>query len=299
MNSTHSRRLRNPHVHEEKQKEPFFSHASQREQRPFFGNQQSKGQAVQTKLTIGKPGDRYEQQADQVANQVVDNHSQVPGLQQQELESIQRITLMTPAEDEKLGTAEARMEKDKLIQEKVQMRGEQEERKKEVQAKEEEEEVQAQQEEEEEELQPKQEEERVQAQQEGEEEEAIQAQQEGEEESVQAKTEAAGNVASPGVTKKLKQSADGGQPLTGDILVEMEQAFGANFSNVIIHTDADAVLLNKKLHSQAFTRGHDIYFNQGKYRPETSAGKKLLAHELTHVIQQCGRKLGAKHKPSK
>jgi len=71
---------------------------------------------------------------------------------------------------------------------------------------------------------------------------------------------------------------------------EMEKGFGADFSNVTIHTDANAENLSKQLGAQAFTTGNDIYFNEGKYDPNTKQGKHLLAHELTHTIQQNGSK---------
>jgi len=256
--SAYSRRLRNAHLHGEKQKESFFSHSSDRDQKPFFNTPQTSAQPIQAKLAIGKPDDQYEQEADRVASKVVAKSAQSPDVQQQEADSVQR------------STAEGRMEKDKLIQEKIQKMDVQEE---EVQAKQEEEEVQTK---EEDELQAKQEEEEVQAKQD-------------EEEPVQAKSEA-GRVASNGVTQKIKSSAGGGRPLSGEALAGMERAFGADFSRVRIHTDADAVQLNKQLRSQAFTRGQDVFFNEGKYRPETSEGRLLLAHELTHVIQQCGRR---------
>jgi hypothetical protein len=68
----------------------------------------------------------------------------------------------------------------------------------------------------------------------------------------------------------------------------MENRFGNNFSDVKIHTGNDAVQMSKELNAQAFTVGSDIYFNSGKYAPEASDGKHLLAHELTHVVQQSG-----------
>jgi hypothetical protein len=66
----------------------------------------------------------------------------------------------------------------------------------------------------------------------------------------------------------------------------MGSAFAADFSGVSIHTDEKAAQMSKDLHAQAFTYGNDIYFNSGKYNTDTSAGKHLLAHELTHVVQQ-------------
>ncbi|MBK9492218.1 MAG: DUF4157 domain-containing protein, partial [Haliscomenobacter sp.] len=63
---------------------------------------------------------------------------------------------------------------------------------------------------------------------------------------------------------------------------EMENSFGVDFSQVNIHTDGEAVQLNKDLGAHAFTHGKDVYFNAGKYNPDNSSGKHLLAHELTH-----------------
>jgi hypothetical protein len=70
---------------------------------------------------------------------------------------------------------------------------------------------------------------------------------------------------------------------------QMEQAFGTDFSGVNIHTDKQSASLNKEMHSIAFTNGKDIYFAEGHYNPDSSSGKALLAHELTHVIQQTGK----------
>jgi hypothetical protein len=67
---------------------------------------------------------------------------------------------------------------------------------------------------------------------------------------------------------------------------EMESGFGADFSDVNIHTGSDAAQMSKQMGAHAFTKGSDIYFNEGKYQPATTQGKLLLAHELTHTIQQ-------------
>lgn len=66
----------------------------------------------------------------------------------------------------------------------------------------------------------------------------------------------------------------------------LEQAFGSSFENVHIHTDAEADELNRSMQARAFTVGSDIYFRQDAYAPESTSGQRLLAHELTHVIQQ-------------
>ena len=65
-------------------------------------------------------------------------------------------------------------------------------------------------------------------------------------------------------------------------------SFGADFSNVRVHTDAGADNLNRSLDARAFTTGQDIFFRQGEYDPGSSKGSKILAHELTHVLQQRG-----------
>src|SRR5690606_34506170 len=66
----------------------------------------------------------------------------------------------------------------------------------------------------------------------------------------------------------------------------MDNAFSYDFSRVRVHTDTNAMSMNKEVNAKAFTHGHDIYFNEGEYNPHTTEGKRLLAHELTHVIQQ-------------
>ncbi len=88
------------------------------------------------------------------------------------------------------------------------------------------------------------------------------------------------------IREKLDLSKSSGETLSGNTRVFMEKRLGTDFSNVKIHNNSDSVNLNRQLNSQAFTNGNNIYFNQGRYNPETSQGKHLLAHELTHVIQQ-------------
>jgi hypothetical protein len=59
---------------------------------------------------------------------------------------------------------------------------------------------------------------------------------------------------------------------------------------VRIHTDSNAAYLARRVNARAFTLGRDVVFGSGQYSPETSDGKKLLAHELTHTVQQSGQK---------
>ncbi|NOQ72221.1 MAG: DUF4157 domain-containing protein [Crocinitomix sp.] len=82
----------------------------------------------------------------------------------------------------------------------------------------------------------------------------------------------------------LNQST--GSPMDSGTMSYMENGFGTDFSGVKIHTGATANNLSNQIQAKAFTTGNDIYFNQGEYNPSTNSGKHLLAHELTHTIQQ-------------
>lgn len=87
----------------------------------------------------------------------------------------------------------------------------------------------------------------------------------------------------------------GGSPLPADTKSEMEAAFGRNLSAVRIHTDAHAAEANQGMHAQALAVGQHIFFNRGQFNPTTKAGKRLLAHELTHTLQQSGQSKGIQH----
>ena len=78
----------------------------------------------------------------------------------------------------------------------------------------------------------------------------------------------------------------GGSPLPAAVRSHMEPRFGANFSNVRIHTGAAAARQSANLNAKAFTVGEHIFFGRDKFQPQSSSGKELIAHELTHTIQQ-------------
>jgi hypothetical protein len=78
----------------------------------------------------------------------------------------------------------------------------------------------------------------------------------------------------------------GGQPLDTPTRHFMESRFGSDFGDVRVHTDPKASESAKAVSAQAYTVGSDIVFQSGTYAPETGAGKHMLAHELTHVVQQ-------------
>ena len=79
------------------------------------------------------------------------------------------------------------------------------------------------------------------------------------------------------------------RPLDSSTLGFMQARFGRDFGAVRVHTDADAAASAAAIAANAYTAGNDIAFAQGQYLPETAAGQRLLAHELTHVLQQTSR----------
>ena len=97
-----------------------------------------------------------------------------------------------------------------------------------------------------------------------------------------------GFTVTPDIEARLQSSQGGGSPLLGPVRQFMEPRFSADFRDVKVHADAEADRLNRSLQARAFTTGRDLYFKRGEYSPATSAGQKLIAHELTHVVQQTG-----------
>src|SRR5687767_1783366 len=77
-----------------------------------------------------------------------------------------------------------------------------------------------------------------------------------------------------------------GRALEGPVREQMEGHFGQNLGAVLLHTDALAAASARAVGAEAYTVGRDVGFGQGRYRPQTSEGMRLLAHELTHTVQQ-------------
>ncbi|MBX9257744.1 DUF4157 domain-containing protein, partial [Desmonostoc muscorum CCALA 125] len=111
-----------------------------------------------------------------------------------------------------------------------------------------------------------------------------------------------GMAANPDLEASINQARGGGQPIADNIREPMEQAFGADFSGVKVHIDSQSDELNQSIQARAFTTGQDVFFRQGEYNPGSRGGQELLAHELTHVVQQNGgmveRSLFANETPS-
>ena len=83
-------------------------------------------------------------------------------------------------------------------------------------------------------------------------------------------------------------AASGGEAFDGSTRSSMEPLFSHDFSNVRIYHDSEADQLSRKLGATAFTTGNDIFFRSGAYSPSSQSGQQLIAHELTHVVQQEG-----------
>ncbi len=222
------------------------SHSSRTKEDTFFKS------SVQTKLAIGKPGDQYEREADHTADNVVDRLKE-PSKQDAQPGFFSPKPVVQPKQDtirtkEADGDEQEQESQEEPIVESVTPL------------------VQTS-------LSP---------------EESVQAkceECEGEETaSVQRKEES--SVKTTSISDQLNASKGGGQPMDNRTQAEMSNGFGADFSNVRVHTDANAVQMSRDLGAQAFANGSDIYFNEGKYDPESDSGKHLLAHELTHTIQQ-------------
>lgn len=175
---------------------------------------------IQPKLKVGQPGDKYEQEADRVAERVM-KMSETNSVQMQPEEEEEKIQMQPLEEEEKLQMKCSSDNRDFAIQK----------------------------------MSP-------------------------------------GNAGSVPVSdqifNQIGSTKGNGKSLDGQTQSFMAGRFGGDFGNVKIHTDQTAVSLNRQLNAQAFTVGNDIYFNEGKYNPSGDAGRKLLAHELTHTIQQGG-----------
>ncbi|WP_437823689.1 eCIS core domain-containing protein [Tenacibaculum mesophilum] len=233
-----------------------------RDKKPEANNVQAKDKKkdlfIQPKLAFGRKGDQYEVEADNMADKVVGNNNEANSIQKKENEEeIQQKPLAS--------------EVTPLVQK--------------TESSEEEQPVQSKQEEES--IQKKEEKETIQSKcDDCEKEEKVQKQEE--EEAVQSKSENNASASNqPSFESKLK-GGNGGKKMDGQTKSEMESGFGADFSHVNIHNDSEAAQMSQEIGAQAFTHGNNIYFNEGKYNPNSKEGKHLLAHELTHTIQQKG-----------
>ncbi|MEA5418402.1 DUF4157 domain-containing protein [Spirulina sp. CCNP1310] len=105
---------------------------------------------------------------------------------------------------------------------------------------------------------------------------------------MQAQGNLGGGAVSADVEAGIQEAKGGGQALDAGLQESMGQAMGADFSGVRIHANAQSNQLNTAIQAKAFTTGQDVFFRQGEYNPGNSQGQELIAHELTHVVQQSG-----------
>jgi len=249
------------------------------------------GPKIQRKLKTGTVGDKYEVEADSVADKVVNNKPSAGGLlqskEQVQQKPISETISSVQAKEMKEEDKSVQKKSDKEEDKKVQKKSDKKEEEKPVQKKEKEEEKPLQKKSDKEEEKPVQakcaeceKEDKVQKKDKKEEEKPVQKKGQNSETEIQNND----------LEGKLDSSKGSGTGLDKKTKREMESGFGSDFSNVKIHTDANAVQMSQELGAQAFTNGNDVYFNEGKYNPGSKEGKHLLAHELTHTVQQTGAK---------
>jgi len=89
---------------------------------------------------------------------------------------------------------------------------------------------------------------------------------------------------------QIQSQKGGGQAMDGGDRAFFESRFGQDFSDVKVHNGGDSAAINRSLGARAFTNGSDVFMGGGQYSPGSSASRELLAHELTHVVQQTGSK---------
>lgn len=107
---------------------------------------------------------------------------------------------------------------------------------------------------------------------------------------------AQGGSVSPEFAQSVASARGRGSALPSGTLQQMNHGFGADFSSVRVHSDAQSDTLNRSISAHAFTSGSDIFFRPNAYDPGSKQGQQTLAHELTHVVQQGGARQGVQRR---
>ena len=191
-----------------------IARARQRQKSPIRNNESNysfSGFPIQTKLTIGSTNDKYEREADAMADRIM----RMP------MESASRQPLSSSSPTIQTKCAACEHEEDKIQRKPLMM-----------------------------------------------------------------KSEGGTPVATQALGAQLNSTKGSGSPLPSGTNSFMGQSFGTDFSHVRVHSGSSAIQMNQGLNARAFTHGSDVYFNSGQYQPGSSEGKRLLGHELTHVVQQ-------------
>lgn len=258
-------------------------------QTPFFRKQSDSAFFVQTKLTVGQPDDKYEQEADATADKVLQrlgtNETSSAGFSP----SITPFVQMKCEACEKEEKAHKKEAEDEAgIQKKEAVKEEEVLQKKDAEKEEDSGNPAVQREPVSVQRKPIFESNAESTDESGSVQRKCQDCEQGEEKKIQKRAEKSSSDISPSIENTLHATKGGGRSLPAHTLTQMEAAFGADFSKVRIHDNSTAVQMNKNLNAQAFAHGNDIYFNSGKYDTNSVSGQHLLAHELTHTIQQGG-----------
>jgi Domain of unknown function (DUF4157) len=183
---------------------------------------------IQPKLTIGAPGDKYEQEADRVAQQVVQQLNATKVENTQSEQAVQRETLLEEDEELQMKPFAGRIQR--------------------VEMPEDDDELQMM--------------------------------------SMVQRSSDGAMPASETLESAIARARGSGQALEPGLQTQIGQVLGADFSGVRVHTDTQSDRLNQSIQARAFTTGQDVFFRQGAYQPGSREGQELIAHELTHVMQQ-------------
>jgi hypothetical protein len=214
---------------------------------------------IQPKLNVTPAGDKYEQEADNVAQQVVKQINQPQGAQSADVQRAGEEDELAMKRIQRAG------EEDELAMKRIQRAGEEDElAMKRIQRAGEEDELAMK---------------RDPIQRAGEEDELAMKR-------IQRESFEQGGDVGEDIESSIESARGSGQAIDGGVRGKLEGAFGADFSNVRVHTDAQSDSLNKSIQAKAFTTGSDIFFSKGAYDPGSQSGQELLGHELTHVVQQ-------------
>src|SRR5712691_1667786 len=207
--------------------------------------------AVQMKMEVNKPGDKFEQEADKMADKVVRMPTPPAAAKEEKLQRQPEEKLQKKDEEkiQKAALPEEKVQKAALPEEKIQKAALPEEK---VQKKEDDKLQKAQ----------------------------------APEEKLQRKGSEGAPAVGGDVQSAIRNKTTGGQPLSADVRGHMEPRFNADFGNVRLHSDPESAGLSNQLSARAFTYQNHIFFSRDQYQPGSSEGKHLLAHELTHTIQQ-------------
>jgi hypothetical protein len=238
---------------------------------------------AQAKLTIGRPDDEYEQEADRIADEVM--RMPDPKLQRrpEEEEEEEEILRTKPLADQITPLVQRQQEQEEEEEEEIQTKPAELPLQRQPEAEEEEEEL----------LQTKSIDSQttplIQKQQEPPEEE---------EEELQTRSKPGETpTVTPSLESRIHAMKGSGQPLPESTSAFFGPRFGHDFSHVRVHSDSNASEVAKSVNARAFTLSNDIVFRSGEYQPQSREGKSLLAHELTHIIQQIRKpQLGRIHR---